>query len=103
MLGRPRWPIFISTSGTSTNKNFTICFPLSSSNFLLGPIPVVTYSPDFILHTIEGNGNLAIAPWWNASKKCSPSSTHEGQHTLSWMPSTSVRRYPAFHHHEKRS
>jgi len=63
MPGGPHWPIFISTSGTFINKNFTICFPLCSSNFPLAPIPVVTYSPDSILRTIEEHEDLMIAPW----------------------------------------
>src|SRR5712692_8111892 len=46
--GRAQWPIFISTSGTLTNKT---SFCLSSSNSLLGLIHVVTYSHNSIFRT----------------------------------------------------
>lgn len=36
---------------------------LSSSNFLLAPIPAVTYSPDSIPHTIVENRNQVIVQW----------------------------------------
>src|SRR5580658_8504111 len=102
MLGRPRWPTFILTSGTSINKDFTTCFRHFSSNLLLGPIPVAIYSPGSILHMVVEHRNPAIALWSNASKKLSPS-MRKGLHTLSWMPSTSARRHPPSHHREKRS
>ena len=59
-MGGPQWPISISTSGTSINKDFPTCFPLSSSNFLLVPSPVAIYSPDSILHTTVECGNPEI-------------------------------------------
>src|SRR6266403_5594493 len=39
MVGRPRWPTSISTSGTSINRTCATCFPHFSSNSLLNPIP----------------------------------------------------------------
>jgi len=51
-LGGPRWPTFISTLGTSTNRNFRTCFLPSSSNYPLSPNPVATSSPGSILRTI---------------------------------------------------
>src|SRR6266849_646027 len=102
MPGRPRWPTSISTSRMSINKDFTTSFPPSLYNFLPDPIPVVTYSSGSILRMIEEHEDLTIAPWQNASKKCS-SSMHKGPHTSSWMPSTSVQTYLLSHRREKRS
>jgi hypothetical protein len=62
-LGGPRWPTSISTSGTLTNKNFKTCCLLSSFSFRLSRIPVATYSPDCILHTIAEYRNLVIVRW----------------------------------------
>jgi hypothetical protein len=47
-------------------QNFPLCFPLCLSNFPLAPIPVVTYSPNFIRPTTVEYGNLAIGKWSNA-------------------------------------
>ena len=44
-------------------EGFPTCFPLSSSNFLLGPIPVAMYSPVSILRTTVECGNPTIALW----------------------------------------
>jgi hypothetical protein len=41
----------------------------SSSNFLLGPIPAMTYSPNCILHMIVENGSPVIVQWSNVLKK----------------------------------
>ena len=54
MPGRPPWPTSILTSGTSINRTCATCFRLFSSNSLLNPILVVTYSPDSIPSTIVG-------------------------------------------------
>jgi hypothetical protein len=56
-LDRPRWPISISISGMSINKNSTTCFVPFSFNSLLGLISAVTYSPDSILIAIMESGN----------------------------------------------
>ena len=102
MLGGPLWPTFISTSGTSINKNFTTCFHLFSSNFLLGPILVVMYFPSSILRVVVGRRYLVIGKWLNASKICSVSRRNH-LFTSFWMHLTSVPSRQPFHHlREKR-
>src|SRR6266849_5717367 len=100
MLEGPQWLIFTSISWTLINKNFTTCSPPCSSNFLLTPIPVVVYSPNFIRPTTVEYGNLAIGLWLNASKKCSASRPNH-LFTSFWMHSTSVLSRQPFHHHRE--
>src|SRR5216684_4855697 len=102
MLGGLRSPTFILISGMSTNKNFKTYFHPSSSNFLLGPIPAMTYSPNCILHMIVENGSPVIVQWLNVLKKCS--SLERGDLPTSlWMLLMSVQLRLPSHHLERRS
>jgi hypothetical protein len=49
-----RLPTSTSISGTSISKNFVTFFPPSSSSYLRATMPVVTNSPNSILHMIVG-------------------------------------------------
>ena len=55
--GWPRWPTFISTLGMLTSKNCKTCSLPYLSSSPLALIPVVTSSPNSILHTIVVFGN----------------------------------------------
>src|SRR5216684_5054711 len=102
MLVGLRSPTFILISGMSINKNFKMYFHPSSSNFLLGPIPAMTYSPNCILHMIVENKSPVIVQWSNVLKKCSSLGRGDLPTSL-WTPLMSVQLRLAFHHLEKKS
>src|SRR5258708_16748034 len=97
MLGGLRSPTFILISGMSINKNFKMYFHPSSSNFLLGPIPAMTYSPNCILHMIVENKSPVIVHWSNVLKKCSSLGRGDLPTSL-WTPLMSVQLRLAFNH-----
>src|SRR5260221_10756157 len=102
MLGGLRLATFILISGMSINKSFKTYLHPSSSNFLLGLIPAMTYSPNCILHMIAENGSPVIVQWSNVLKKCSSLGRGDLPTSL-WMLSMSVQLRLPFHHLEKRS
>ena len=102
MLGEPWLPTSTLISGTLISKDFATFFPPSSSSYLRAMIPVVTNSPNSILHMIVGYRSQAIAWWWNAWNKCSCS---RGKHQLTsfWMHLTSVQSHLVYYHPKKKS
>src|SRR5712692_10696490 len=102
MLGGLRSLTFISISGMSINKHFKAYFHPFLSNFLLGPIPAKTYSPNCSRHTIVENGSPVIVQWSNVLKKCLSLGRGDLPTSL-WMLLMSVQLRLAFHHLEKKS
>src|SRR5216684_3290860 len=69
--GREKCPLVCpSSSFPFSIVQPTDYFHFFSSNFLLGPIPAKTYSPNCIRHTIVENGSPVIVQWSNVLKKC---------------------------------